>query len=97
MANKATFSLDEATIRRLRSASERLKIPKSQVIRDAVESFHDGIGWLSERERLRQLEVIRQFSATPPTRPQEEVEKEIAEIRKARRSGGRGGTRRGVR
>jgi predicted transcriptional regulator len=97
MATKATFSLDEETIQRLGSVSERLKIPKSQVIREAVELLHDNIGQLSERERLRQLAVIRGFAASAPTRPQKEVDKEIAEIRRARHSGGRGGMRRGVR
>jgi predicted transcriptional regulator len=97
MATKATFSLDEATIQRLGSVSERLKIPKSQVIREAVERLHDSIGRLSERERRRQLAVIREFSTARPTRSQKEVDEEIAEIRRARHSGGRGGVRRGVR
>ena len=97
MATKATFSLDEETIQRLGSVSERLRIPKSQVIREAVERLHDNLGQLSERERLRQLAVIRGFAASAPTRPQKEVDKEIAEIRRARHSGGRGGMRRGVR
>jgi predicted transcriptional regulator len=97
MATKATFSLDDATIQRLGSVSERLRIPKSQVIREAVERLHDSIGRLSERERLRQLAVIRGFAATPPTRSQKKVDEEIAEIRRARRSGGRGGLRRGPR
>src|SRR4051794_32048817 len=97
MATKATFSLDEETIQRLGSVSERLRIPKSQVIREAVELLHDNIGQLSERERLRQLAVIRGFAASAPTRTQKEVDKEIAEIRRARHSGGRGGMRRGVR
>jgi predicted transcriptional regulator len=97
MATKATFSLDDATIQRLGSVSERLRIPKSQVIREAVERLHDSIGRLSERERLRQLAVIRSFAASAPTRPQKEVDKEIAEIRRARQAGGRGGMRRGFR
>src|SRR5947209_1188204 len=96
MANKATFSLDEATIQRLGSIAERLRIPKSQVIREAVERLHDSIGQLSERERLRQLAVIRGIAASAPTRPQKDVDKEIAEIRTARHSGGRGGMRRGI-
>jgi predicted transcriptional regulator len=97
MANKATFTLDEATIRRLESVSERLKMPKSQVVRKAVANFHDSIGRLDERERQRQLQVIRELVPTIPKRPQKDVEKELADIRNARRAGGRGGTRRGVR
>jgi hypothetical protein len=93
MVTKVTFTLDDATIRRLKSASERLGKPKSQIIRDAVADYHDGIGRLSETERQRQLHVLRDLVPTIPTRPLREVEEEIADIRSARRSGGRGGTR----
>jgi len=97
MVTKVTFTLDDATIRRLKSASERLGMPKSQIIRDAVADYHDGIGRLSEterqRQRQRQLYVLRDLVPSIPTRPLGEVEKEIADIRAARRSGGRGGTR----
>ncbi len=93
MVTKVTFTLDEATIRRLKSASERLGKPKSQIIRDAVADYHDGIGRLSETERQRQLYVLRDLVPSIPTRPLREVEKEIADVRSARRSGGRGGTR----
>lgn len=97
MVTKATFTLDDATIRRLQSASERLRKPKSQIIRDAVADFHEGLGRLSETERQRLLRVIRELAPTIPARPVAEVEKEIAELRLARRNGGRGGTRRGPR
>ena len=33
---KVTFTLDEATITRLRAAAERLALPKSQVVREAT-------------------------------------------------------------
>jgi predicted transcriptional regulator len=94
---KVTFTLDEATIRRLQLASEQLHMPKSQVIRDAVADFHEGIGRLSEAERQRQLRVLREFAATIPDRSDDDVKKEIAEIRSVRRLGGRGGMRRGSR
>ncbi len=97
MATKATFTLDDATIRRLQSAAERLDLPKSQIIRDAVADFHERIGRLSETERQRQLRVIRELVPSIPSRPLREVEKEIAEVRAARRTGGRAGTRRGPR
>jgi len=89
MVKKVTYTLDDATVRRVESASERLSVPKSQVIRDAVAEFHDSTGRLSERERLRQLRVLRDLAPLIPKRPQAEVEQEIAEIRSARRTGGR--------
>jgi hypothetical protein len=95
MVKKVTYTLDEATIRRVESASDRLSVPKSQVIRDAVAEYHDSIGRLSETERQRQLRVLRDLAPSIPKRPLAEVEQEIAEIRSARRVSGRRGTRRG--
>jgi Ribbon-helix-helix protein, copG family. len=97
MVTKVTFTLDEATIRRLRSASDRLGTSKSQIVRDAIADFHEGMGRLSETEKQRLLRVIRELAPAVPTRSTSEVEREIAEIRMARRNGGRGGTRRGPR
>jgi hypothetical protein len=95
MVKKVTYTLDDATIARVESASERLRMPKSQVIRDAVADFHESIGRLSEKERQRQLHVLRDLVPSIPSRPLPEVEEEIAEIRASRRAGGRGGTPRG--
>jgi hypothetical protein len=97
MATKATFTLDEATIRRLQEAADRLNQPKSQIIRDAVADFHQRIGRLSEKERQRQMRVLHEFAQSSPERSLREVEKEIADIRSARRLGGRGGTARNSR
>ncbi len=40
---------------------------------------------LSEAERLRMLEVLERIRDSPPSRPQEEVEAELREIREARK------------
>lgn len=97
MVTKVTFTLDDATIRRLSSAAERLKKPKSQIVRDAIAEFHERAGKLSEVERQRMLRVIRELVPSIPKRPLQEVENEIAAVRTARRSGGRGGSRPGSR
>lgn len=89
MVRKVTFTLDDRTIRRLADAAERLKKPKSEVVRDAIADYHERVGRLSESERLRLLKIIDEIAASPPTRSQKEVESEIAEIRAARRAGGR--------
>lgn len=86
---KVTFTLDRETIRRLQMASERLSRPKSQVIREAVQEYYDRMGRLSETERIRMLRVMDEIMARPPTRPAREVDRELKEIRRARRSGGR--------
>jgi predicted DNA-binding protein len=86
---KVTFTLDEQTIRRLQSAAERTKKPKSEVVREAIADYHQRIGKLSEGERLRLLKIMEEIMASPPSRSQGEVEREIAEIRELRRLGGR--------
>jgi predicted DNA-binding protein len=82
---KVTFTLDEATVRRLRNAAERLAKPKSQVVREAIYDYHERIGKLSEAERLHKLKIFEEIMAKPSTRSQAEAEKELREIRRARR------------
>src|SRR5438309_1105801 len=78
MAKKVTFTLDDQTIRRLQNAAERTKKAKSQVVREAIADYHERIGKLSETERLRLIKVMEEILASPPTRPQEEADREIA-------------------
>ena len=86
---KVTFTLDEATVGRIRDAAERLALPKSQVVREAVLEFHGRIGRLSESERLRLLRTFDEMVPRIPTRGVRQVERELKAIRLARRSGGR--------
>ena len=86
---KVTFTLDDATVARLRQAAERLRKPKSQVVREAIHDFHERMGRLSERERLQMLRVFDEVVARIPARPLAEVNKELVAIRRARRRGGR--------
>jgi predicted DNA-binding protein len=89
MAIKVTFTLDPATISRLQDAAARLALPKSQVVREAIADYHERIGQLSERERLR---LLRTFDRVVPRIPQRDasgVEAELKQIRDARRAGGR--------
>jgi len=89
MAVKVTFTLDEATVNRLRLTAERLQKPKSQVVREAIREYYDRSDRLSETERKRMLASLDRLAMMPPTRPQEEVEAELAEIRAVRRLPGR--------
>jgi predicted DNA-binding protein len=88
-ALKVTFTLDRATISRLQQASEQLAKPKSQVVREAIQDYHERMGKLSEQERLRMLRTLDEIMARPPSRPQAEVAQELRAIREARRRGGR--------
>ena len=88
-SSKVTFTLDAATIRRLRDAAERLAKPQSAVVREAIEDFHDRLGKLSERERTKLLRAFDQLVPKIPGRPLAAIERELAALRKTRRAGGR--------
>ena len=86
---KVTFTLDDQTVARLRQAAERLNKPQSQVVREAVRDYADRVGRLSEHERLRMLSALDGIVKRKPTRSTADVDRELREIRVARRSGGR--------
>ena len=86
---KVTFTLDADTIARLSATAERLAVPKSQVVREAIRDFSDRAGRLSERERRRMLEAFDRLVPAIPSRPLRDVERELMELRRARRSSGR--------
>jgi len=87
-----TFTLDEETVGRLRQASERLAKPQSAVVREAIYDYSERVGRLSERERLRLLKVFDEVVPRIPSRPADQVRREIERVRQARRAGGRRGS-----
>ena len=89
-ACKMTFTLDQATVRRIEIAAQRLALPKSQVIREAVQDYYDRLGQLSEAERKRMLRIFDEVVPQIPARPPNELRRELQQIRLARRRGGRG-------
>lgn len=91
---KVTFSLDDETVGRLRTAAERLHLPYSQVVREAIAEFGARIGRLSDTERAAMLRTFDRLLPSVPARPAADVDAELRAIRAARRRGGRGGTRR---
>ncbi len=86
---KVTFTLDATTVTRLNQTAERLAKPKSQVVREAIHDYSERTGQLRESERRRMLRAIDEMVARGPTRPQAEADRELRELRSARRSGGR--------
>jgi len=86
---KATFTLDGDTLDRLRATAERLSIPKSAVVREAIRDFSDRAGRLGESERQRLLAAFDRLVPGIPRRPLRDVERELAELRRARQAGGR--------
>ncbi len=86
---KVTFTLDDETVRRLRTASERLRKPQSQVVREAVAEYADRVGRLSEGERMALLRTFDRLVPTLPARPARAVDAELRQLRADRRGGGR--------
>lgn len=86
---KATFTFDQPTIRRLADASIRLSRPKSEIVRDAINEYHSRLDRLTEAERDRMLQAFDTLLPTVALRSREEVDRELREIRAARRRGGR--------
>ena len=89
---KMTFSLDEITANRLNLTAERLKLAKSEVVREAILDYAARAGRLSERERQQMLRAFDDHVRITPDRPVQEVDPELEEIRRARQAGGRGGS-----
>ena len=86
---KVTYTIDAATIARLEEVADRLGRPKSQIVREAINDYAARIGRLSERERLRMLRTFDEVVERIPDGPVRGTDDELAEIRSARRSGGR--------
>lgn len=89
---KMTFSLDDATAIRLERAADRLSKPKSWVVREAIRTYGESLGKLSDEEQERMLAVFDDVVGRIPQRPADEVDEELSELRRARRLGGRPGS-----
>lgn len=88
---KVTFTLDEPTVTYLDRTAQRLGLPKSQVVREAIRVYGEQALRLSPEERDRMLEVFDQVTPDIPQRPRSDVERELEDLRESRRRGGRGG------
>jgi len=86
---KVTFTLDKTAVTSLEDAAARLAMPKSAVVREAILEFHARIGRLGERERINMLRNFDQLIPQIPERSADSVDRELAELRKSRRTGGR--------
>ncbi|MBI4264003.1 MAG: ribbon-helix-helix protein, CopG family [Acidobacteria bacterium] len=84
---KVTFTLDDETVRKIRKMAERTKKAQSLVVREAVAHYAAREDKLTPEEQERMRRVLQEMRRMLPTRPQEEVEKELREIRRSRRTG----------
>ncbi|CAN5455531.1 hypothetical protein BH23ACI1_BH23ACI1_30410 [soil metagenome] len=84
---KLTFSLDEETVEALRKTAVRTRKPQSLIVREAIAQYAAREDVLSDPERERLMGVLRQIRRRPATRAQAEVDRELQEIRRSRRTG----------
>lgn len=86
---KATFVLDDETLREIRSMALRKRKPQSHVVREAIAVYARQEERLPDEERRHKLAVLDAALARPRTRPQSEVTAELDGIRRTRRAGWR--------
>lgn len=84
---KLTFSLDDETVERLRRTSQKTRKPQSLIIREAVADYAAREDRLSDADRERLLDVLRRIRKRPATRPQDDVDRELRDLRRSRRTG----------
>ncbi|MCU0252124.1 MAG: ribbon-helix-helix protein, CopG family [Vicinamibacterales bacterium] len=86
---KLTFSLDEETVARLRTTAGRVRLPQSQVVREAIAEYAARVGRLSEDERAELLRAFDRLLPAMPSKAAAAVDAELRELRAARRRSGR--------
>lgn len=71
-ATKMTFTLDDATVRRLEDLAKQLAKPESEVAAEAIRQYHERIdkpaGPLSKSEKQRMLEALDEIMCRPRAR-----------------------------
>ena len=82
-----TFSLDDETVRTLRLLADRKQKPQIVIVREAIVEYAAKDEKLSDEERSRKLQMIRQLRSQPQTRDASAVDKELAELRRSRKVG----------
>ncbi|SRR5579875_1427096 len=86
---KVTFTLDQISLQRLQDAADQLSVAKSEIVREAIMEFHDRLGRLSERERAAMLRTFDEMLPRIAPRSTAAVDRELAQVRRARKAGGR--------
>ena len=86
---KVTFTVDEKTVEILKRMASRFNKPQSAVFREAIGQYAERADQLSLEERTRMLTALDRMVARKPSRPDAAVDAELAEIKAARKKGGR--------
>jgi ribbon-helix-helix CopG family protein len=89
---KATFTVDDETLRTIRKLADRSRKPQSWIVREAVAHYAAREEKLSSDEREHLLRVLDDMIARPSQSNDtsaRHVDRELQELRRARRSRGR--------
>jgi len=89
---KATFTVDDDTLRTIRKLADRSRKPQSWIVREAVAHYAARDEKLSSDERERLLRVLDEMIERPAESDDKtatDVDRELRELRHARRSRGR--------
>jgi len=89
MATKVTYTLDDETVERVRKLAQRTRKPQSQIVREAVAYYEGREDKLTPEEREQRLGILRELGPRLPSRSDEDVRRELDDLRKARRGPGR--------
>ena len=89
---KLTVTVDDETARLLRKLAERSKKPQSLIFREAIARYHADPPeeFTKPEERARLLGILAEMRAHgDPDKDPDVTRRELDDLRKARRSGGR--------
>lgn len=78
---EVTFALDDGALRDLDRAAARLDIPRSQVVREALELYAEHLRRLSAGGREQMLATFDRSVIPLPVRVQEALDAELDEVR----------------
>ena len=84
-----TFTFDEDTAVTLRRTASRLKKPQSAVVREAIRDYASRADRLTHDEQKHMLRVVDRLLSRKPDRTADQVDEELKDIRRLRKSGGR--------
>ena len=84
---KVTFTLDDDTVKAIRKMAERTKKPQSLVVREAVAHYAAREDKLTPEEQTRMLRILDELGSRLPRKPREEVDRELRDLRRSRRTG----------
>jgi len=89
MERELTLTLDEETIEQIERLARLLHKSTGKIVEDAMQHLQPTPRPLSDEEHQRRLKALDEMRKRPSPKTAEDVQREIDEIRAARRSGGR--------